>query len=163
MPAQIRQQVLERTDGVPLFIEEMTRMLLEAGWSGKTPEIPTTLSSCLAARLDQSGPAKEVAQVASVIGRTFSFELLQSVSSLDEVALQQGLNKLLQGELVHRRGAGRRARYSFKHTLIQDAAYASLLSRDRQTLQRKVAGTVTTIKDSVRMGSREKTLSWQPS
>lgn len=155
MPVYIRQQIVERTDGVPLFVEEVTRMLLEAGWSGETPEIPATLSACLAARLDQPGPAKEVAQVASVIGRTFSFELLRSVSSLDEATLQQGLDKLLQGDLVHRRGAGRRARYSFKHTLIQDAAYASLLSRDRQELQRKIADTpLAAIRDSARTDSR---------
>ncbi|HWM92444.1 MAG TPA: protein kinase [Thermoanaerobaculia bacterium] len=164
MPPHIRQQIVERTDGVPLFVEEMTRMLLETGWSGDTPEIPTTLSACLAARLDQPGPAKEVAQVASVIGRTFSFELLRSLSSLDEAALQQGLDRLLQGELVHRRGAGRRARYSFKHTLIQDAAYASLLSRDRQELHRKIAHTPPpAIKDSLRIDSRARRHpSWQP-
>ncbi|HEV2852168.1 MAG TPA: AAA family ATPase [Thermoanaerobaculia bacterium] len=140
LPAGLRQQILEKTEGVPLFVEELTRALLETTQPGKTfADIPTTLSGSLAARLDRSGPAKEVAQIASVIGRTFFLDLLQAIAPLDEEALQQGLDELIRAELVHRRGMGSRARYSFKHALIQDAAYASLLSRDRQELHLKIA------------------------
>lgn len=139
LPTGLRQQILEKTDGVPLFVEELTKALLETGRTGGLAEIPTTLSGSLTARLDRPGPAKEVAQVASVIGRTFSPHLLETIAPLDAEALQQGLDELIQAELVHRRGVGPRARYSFKHALIQDAAYASLLSRDRQELHLKIA------------------------
>jgi class 3 adenylate cyclase/tetratricopeptide (TPR) repeat protein len=143
LPAGLRQQILEKTDGVPLFVEELTKALLETGRPGGPSEvpanIPTTLSGSLAARLDRPGPAKEVAQIASVIGRTFPLDLLTTIAPLDAAALQQGLDELIQAELVHRRGVGSRARYSFKHALIQDAAYASLLSRDRQELHLKIA------------------------
>ncbi len=139
LPASVRQQILAKTDGVPLFVEELTKALLETGRPGELAEIPATLSGSLTARLDRPGPAKEVAQIASVIGRTFSLDLLETIAPIDPAALQQGLDELIQAELVHRRGVGRRARYSFKHALIQDAAYASLLSRDRQELHLKIA------------------------
>jgi class 3 adenylate cyclase/tetratricopeptide (TPR) repeat protein len=139
LPDGLRQQILARTDGVPLFIEELTKTLLETGRPGQALEIPATLGGSLAARLDRPGPAKEVAQVASVIGRTFSPDLLAAIAPLDAEALGQGLEELVQADLVHRRGLGRKVRYSFKHALIQDAAYASLLSRDRQELHLKIA------------------------
>jgi tRNA A-37 threonylcarbamoyl transferase component Bud32 len=139
LPQDVRQQILARTDGVPLFIEELTRTLLETGRPGEPLEIPATLSGSLTARLDRPGPAKEVAQIASVIGRTFSPDLLAAIAPLDGAALEQGLDELVRAGLVHRRGVGGKARYSFKHALIQDAAYASLLSRDRQELHLKIA------------------------
>lgn len=139
LPDAVRQQILARTDGVPLFIEELTRSLLETGRPGEILEIPATLSGSLTARLDRPGPAKEVAQIASVIGRTFSLDLLTTIAPLDAAALEQGLAELVHAGLVHRRGVGQKARYSFKHALIQDAAYASLLSRDRQELHLKIA------------------------
>jgi tRNA A-37 threonylcarbamoyl transferase component Bud32/tetratricopeptide (TPR) repeat protein len=139
LPAGLQRQILAKTDGVPLFVEELTKALLETGRPGELSEIPATLSGPLTARLDRPGPAKEVAQIASVVGRTFSLDLLEAIAPLDPAALRQGLDELIQAELVHRRGLGSRARYSFKHALIQDAAYASLLSRDRQELHLKIA------------------------
>jgi len=135
----LRQQILARTDGVPLFLEELTKALLETGRPGAPAEIPATLGGSLTARLDRPGPAKEVAQIASVLGRTFSLDLLTAIAPLDAAALQEGLEELIHAELIHRRGTGPKARYSFKHALIQDAAYASLLSRDRQELHLKIA------------------------
>ncbi len=138
----VRRQIIARTDGVPLFVEELTKVVLESGGSGPGQDIPSTLGGSLMARLDRLGTAKEIAQVASVIGRTFSFDLLAAVSPLDPAALRQGLGELVEAELVHRRGRqgmARRERYLFKHALIQDAAYASLLKRDRQRLHLQIA------------------------
>jgi tetratricopeptide (TPR) repeat protein len=139
LPDGVRQQILARTDGVPLFLEELTKALLETGRPGAPAEIPATLGGSLTTRLDRPGPAKEVAQIASVLGRTFSLDLLTAVAPLDAAALQEGLEELVHAELIQRRGTGAKARYSFKHALIQDAAYASLLSRDRQALHLKIA------------------------
>jgi len=138
MPGEVRQQILERTDGVPLFIEEMTKAVLE-GWTHRGAEIPTTLDASLAARFDRLGVGKEVAQIASVIGRVFLPGLLRTIAPLPEEAVQTGLDELVQAELVHRRGAGTRARYTFKHALIQDAAYGSLLAKDRRQLHLRIA------------------------
>jgi serine/threonine protein kinase/tetratricopeptide (TPR) repeat protein len=137
-----RQQIIARTDGVPLFIEELTKTVVEAGASNPV-EIPLTLNGSLIARLDRLGEAKEVAQVASVIGRKFSLDLLAAVSSLPPDVLRQGLDQLLQAELIYRRGLAHRERYLFKHALIQDAAYASLLHRDRRELHREIARLLT--------------------
>jgi len=137
LPPAVRRQIVMRTDGVPLFIEELTKAVLETGWSDE--EIPSTLDGSLMARLDRLGLAREVAQLASVIGRAFTFELLSDLSPLDGEELRRGLDELVQVELVHRRGAGARARYVFKHALIQDAAYLSLLKSQRQQIHEKVA------------------------
>jgi hypothetical protein len=139
LSAGVRQQILARAEGVPLFVEELTKAVLETGRPDESSGIPATLSGSLAARLDRPGPAKEVAQIASVLGRTFTFELLAAVAPLDEATLQEGLAELIRAELIHRRGMGRQALYSFKHSLIQGIAYASLLSRDRQEIHRKTA------------------------
>jgi TOMM system kinase/cyclase fusion protein len=139
LPDDVRQQIIARTDGVPLFIEELTKTLLEAGWIGTEQDIPSTLNGSLMARLDRLRTGKEVAQMASVIGRTFSLDLLADVAELERDALEPGLSELLEAELVHRRGVAHRERYGFKHALIQDAAYASLLQKDRQQLHRRVA------------------------
>jgi TOMM system kinase/cyclase fusion protein len=144
LPAEVRQQIVARTDGVPLFLEELTKTVMESHESGGRQELPVTLRDSLAARLDRLGAAKEIAQIAAVIGRAFSFELLAAVCSCDEAALQQKLQRLVQVELVYRKGFGAQARYLFKHALVQDAAYESLLKRERQQIHRQIAGTLTT-------------------
>jgi serine/threonine protein kinase/tetratricopeptide (TPR) repeat protein len=135
----VRRQIVARTDGVPLFVEELTKTVLEGGSMGESTEIPNTLRDSLAVRLDRIGTAKEIAQLASVLGRSFTFELLAAVSSLDEPTLQQELKRLVQAELLHRRGFGARTHYLFKHALIRDAAYDSLLRKERQQVHRRVA------------------------
>ncbi|HEX3556514.1 MAG TPA: AAA family ATPase [Thermoanaerobaculia bacterium] len=145
LPAEVRQQIVARTDGVPLFLEELTKTVLEAHDSGERqelPAMPTTLRDSLAARLDRLGTAKEVAQMAAVIGRVFSFELLAAICSCDEAGLQQELRRLVQAELVYRKGFGAQARYLFKHALVRDAAYESLLRRERQQIHRRIAETL---------------------
>jgi len=144
LPAAVRRQIVARTDGVPLFLEELTKAVLESHESGERQELPATLRDSLAARLDRLGPAKEVAQIAAVIGRVFSFELLAAVCSCDEAALQQELRRLMQAELVYRKTVGGQARYLFKHALVQDAAYESLLRRERQQIHRQIAETLAT-------------------
>jgi TOMM system kinase/cyclase fusion protein len=139
LPDALRREIVARTDGVPLFVEELTRTVLESGRTGGRPDIPSTLRDSLATRLDRLGDAKGVAQVASVIGRSFSLELLLAVSDLDESSLQRELRRLVQAELVFRRGFGSRTSYLFKHALIRDAAYDSLLNRERQQLHVRVA------------------------
>jgi class 3 adenylate cyclase/tetratricopeptide (TPR) repeat protein len=151
LPAEVVAQIVRRTDGVPLFLEELTRMLLESGhleardggYDLKKPiaelEIPSTLQGSLMARLDRLGEAKAVAQVGAVIGREFGYELLRVVAPLEEAALGRALAALVEAELVHRRGLPPKARYVFKHALVQDAAYQSLLKRSRRELHRKIA------------------------
>ncbi|MES1210963.1 MAG: hypothetical protein ABUL63_01385, partial [Acidobacteriota bacterium] len=131
----VRRQILALADGVPLFAEELTKAFLESAWTGEPEEIPATLAASLAARLDRTGIGKEVAQTAAVLGRTFSFERLEAVFPLPAADLRKGLDRLIEAGLIHRR----RAQYSFKHALLQDAAYNSLLSRDRQALHLAVA------------------------
>jgi predicted ATPase len=151
LPAAIVEQVVARTDGVPLFVEELTKAVLESGllrdagdrWELTAPlpplAIPATLHDSLMARLDRLAAAKEVAQTAAVIGREFSHELLAAVSPLSEVDLSAALDQLLQAELIFRRGAPPDATYSFKHALVQDAAYQALLRSRRQQLHGKIA------------------------
>jgi class 3 adenylate cyclase/tetratricopeptide (TPR) repeat protein len=135
--------VVKRTDGVPLFAEELTRLILEGASRPQVRPIPATLHDSLAARLDRLGPAKEVAQVAAVIGREFSYELLQAVAGMGEAELQSALDKLADAELIYVRGIAPEATYQFKHALIQDAAYEALLKSRRRELHRRVAQTIT--------------------
>jgi predicted ATPase len=135
--------VVKRTDGVPLFAEELTRLLLGGNGRSVAHEIPTTLRDSLTARLDRLGSAKEVAQIAAVVGREFSFELLQAVGSIDERELQSALEKLVDAELIYARGVPPEATYQFKHALIQDAAYETLLKTQRRQLHLRVAQTIT--------------------
>jgi len=135
--------VVRRTDGVPLFAEELTRLILERDGRSVVREIPATLHDSLMARLDRLGPAKDVAQVAAVIGREFSYELLQAVSPISELELQSALGKLTDAELVYARGIAPEATYQFKHALIRDAAYGALLKSRRRELHRQVAKTMT--------------------
>jgi predicted ATPase len=145
------QHLVTKTDGVPLYIEELTKMVLasellreEEGQYVLTGPlssvaIPETLQDSLMARLDQLQTAKEVAQLGAVLGREFSSEMLQLVSSPDEATVQTGLAQLVETEPLYRRGRAPRARYRFKHALIQDAAYASLLRSTRQQVHQQVA------------------------
>jgi len=134
------EKVVERTGGVPLFVEELTRAVLEKGGAGPAlHEIPATLHDSLMARLDRLGPAKEVAQIASVIGREFSYELLQAVSEIPEDDLQTALARLADAELIYANGIPPDATYSFKHALIQDAAYDALLKSKRRQVHARVA------------------------
>jgi class 3 adenylate cyclase/tetratricopeptide (TPR) repeat protein len=135
--------VIERTGGVPLFVEELTRAVLEDRTNLAGRAIPATLRDSLMARLDRLGPAKEVAQVGAVIGGEFSYELLQAVHPMAEENLQSGLRKLADAELVYVRGVAPDATYQFKHTLIRDTAYEALLKTNRRKLHRLVAQTIT--------------------
>ena len=131
--------VSERSGGVPLFVEEVTRLLLERGEQGGVQAIPPTLQQSLAARLDRLGSAREIAQIGAVLGRGFSHALLQAVAGLDEPALRAALDRLADAELLFVEGVAPHANYRFKHALIQDAAYDSLLKSRRQTLHRRAA------------------------
>jgi len=139
---EVVEGVSERTGGVPLFVEEVTRLLLERGEGGGAHLIPPTLQQSLAARLDRLGEAREVAQIGAVLGRSFSYALLRDVASASAVAeagLLSALDKLADADLLIAEGAGHEANYRFKHALIQDAAYDSLLKSRRQALHRCVA------------------------
>ena len=131
--------VSERSGGVPLFVEEVTRLLLERGEAGGVQAIPPTLQQSLAARLDRLGSAREIAQIGAVLGRGFPHALLQAVAGLDEPALRAALDRLADAELLFVEGVAPHANYRFKHALIQDAAYDSLLKSRRQTLHRRAA------------------------
>ncbi len=139
LPKDIVEGVSERTGGVPLFVEEVTRLLLERGEQGGAQAIPPTLQQSLAARLDRLGSAREIAQIGAVLGRGFSYALLQSVAGLDEGALQSALERLAEADILFVEGDGAQATYRFKHALIQDAAYDSLLKSRRQALHRRAA------------------------
>jgi class 3 adenylate cyclase/predicted ATPase len=131
--------VSERTGGVPLFVEEVTRLLLERGEQGGVQAIPPTLQQSLAARLDRLGPAREVAQIGAVLGREFGYPLLRDVAETDEPTLQASLDRLADVDLLFVEGAPPQANYRFKHALIQDAAYDSLLRSRRQALHLRAA------------------------
>jgi class 3 adenylate cyclase/tetratricopeptide (TPR) repeat protein len=135
--------VVERTGGVPLFVEELTRAVLESGDAkllGR--EIPATLHDSLMARLDRLGSAKEVIQVGAVIGSDFSYELLHAVHPIAETDLQRALRSLTDAELLYVRGIAPEATYQFKHALIRDAAYEALLKSRRKELHLSVARTI---------------------
>src|SRR4030095_11181062 len=150
-PDEGLQQIVQRTDGVPLFIEEMTKAILEAGHlkdtnghytvTGALPAlpIPTTLQDSLMARLDRLMTAKVIAQLGATIGRQFSYALLQAVAQLDEVMLQHELGRLVEAEIVYQRGLPPQSTYTFKHALIQDAAAQSLLKSTRQHYHLRIA------------------------
>jgi predicted ATPase len=136
---EVIEGVNERTGGVPLFVEEVTRLLLERGEQGGVQAIPLTLQQSLAARLDRLGPAREIAQIGAVLGRDFAYALLRDVAELEEPALQGALDRLADADLLFVEGAPPQASYRFKHALIQDAAYDSLLKSRRQALHRRAA------------------------
>ena len=151
LPAEVVAHIVAKTDGVPLYVEELTKMLLASDLLRAETEhyvltgplstmaIPETLQDSLMARLDQLTTAKEVAQLGAVLGREFAYDMLRAVSSQDEATVQDGLARLVAAELLYQRGRPPRARYMFKHALIQDAAYASLLRSTRQQVHQQVA------------------------
>jgi TOMM system kinase/cyclase fusion protein len=151
LPAEVVQQIVAKTDGVPLFVEELTTMVMESGLlreredryelTGPLPPlaIPVTLQDSLMARLDRLATVKAVAQLGATIGRTFSYDLFQAASPLDEATVQHGLRQLVEAALVYQRGVGPQATYMFKHALIQDAAYQSLLRSTRQQYHQRIA------------------------
>ena len=154
IPVEVMQHLVEKTDGVPLYIEEMTRAILEAGVLRETADqyelvgpltslaIPATLQDSLMARLDRLGPAKGIAQLGATIGRQFSYALLQAVSSLDEPVVWRSLVELVEAELLYQRGSLPDATFTFKHALIQETAYQSLLKSTRQQYHERIAQTL---------------------
>ena len=151
LPAEVLEQILARTEGVPLFTEELTKAVLESGLLGDAGDryvldgplpplaIPATLHDSLMARLDRLSPVKEVAQIGACIGREFDHELLAAVVPLPDGDLAAALERLVAAELVFRRGIPPAATYIFKHALVRDAAYQSLLRKRRQELHAKIA------------------------
>src|SRR5262245_19422529 len=151
LPTEVMKQVIAKTDGNPLFVEELTKAVLEAGilvkdaagyrLDGPLPPlaIPETLQDSLMARLDRLAPVKEIAQIGAAIGREFSYSLVHAVVGRDETALKDALAQLEQAELVFRRGEPPEAVYSFKHALVRDAAYESLLKSRRHQLHSQIA------------------------
>ncbi len=143
LPATIRRDIVERSDGVPLFVEEMTKAVLEAEGEGKAVgnrslTVPATLQASLMARLDRLGPAKEVAQVAAAIGRESSHSLLVLVANLAEPDLNVALDHLVRAGLLSRRGIPPDATYLFKHALLQDLAHGALLREPRRVLHMRI-------------------------
>ena len=153
LPDSVRQDIIERTDGIPLFVEEMTKAVLEAeneGDARKTAAavpssaiaVPASLHASLMARLDRLGPAKEVAQIGAVIGREFSHALLAAVVLKKEEELQSALDALTRAGLLFRQGVPPNATYLFKHVLVQDAAYGTLLREPKRVLHARIAETL---------------------
>jgi predicted ATPase/class 3 adenylate cyclase len=150
LPKEIADQIMDRSDGVPLFIEEMTKAVIESGaltesvgrhTAGTLPTlaIPTTLHASLMARLDRLAPVREVAQIAAILGRRFSHELISAVTEIPQQVLNNALAQLVDAELIYRRGTPPDAEYTFKHALVQDAAYQSLLRSKRQQYHLQIA------------------------
>jgi predicted ATPase len=155
LPAAVVQHIVTQTDGVPLFIEELTKAILESGLLRETDghyeltgplsavAIPMTLQDSLMARLDRLGTAKGIAQWGATLGRQFSYTLLQAVSQREEVTLQRELGRLVEAELLYQRGVVPQATYLFKHALVQEAAYRSLLRSTRQYYHQRAARVLT--------------------
>ena len=151
LPAALLEQILTKTDGVPLFVEELTKSILESGGlretgdhyeytgSARAVTIPATLRDSLMARLDRFMPVKEIAQIGAAIGREFSYELIEAVAPMPQAQLDDTLAQLTASGLAFRRGTPPDAVYTFKHALVQDAAYDSLLKSRRQELHAKIA------------------------
>jgi class 3 adenylate cyclase/predicted ATPase len=149
LPAAVIEQIRLKTDGVPLFVEELTKSVVESvgsigsvGATHASPSplaIPATLQEALLARLDRLSSARQVAQLGATLGREFSHELVQAVTPLSEADLHTALAKLVEAEILYQRGIGEQARYFFKHVLIQDTAYQSLLKSTRQQYHQQIA------------------------
>jgi class 3 adenylate cyclase/tetratricopeptide (TPR) repeat protein len=153
LPASIRQDIIDRTDGIPLFVEEMTKAVLEAESEGEARgtvagvpspalAVPASLHASLMARLDRLGPAKEVVQIGAAIGREFPHALIATVARKPEAELDLALERLVQAGLLSRQGVPPHASYLFKHALVQDAAYGMLLREPRRTLHARIAETL---------------------
>jgi class 3 adenylate cyclase/predicted ATPase len=151
LPEEIVEQVATKSQGIPLFIEEITRSILESGDLEEVGEryalrqsirdftIPSTLQDSLLARLDRLGAAKDIALTASIIGREFSYELLEAVSWVSQATLLEGLEELVRSDLLGQRGAPPQSRYIFKHALIRDAAFQSILNTRKRDLHQRIA------------------------
>jgi class 3 adenylate cyclase/tetratricopeptide (TPR) repeat protein len=145
LPPEASRQIVARCDGIPLFVEEMTKSVIEGMAATPTRPgdarifIPATLHDSLVARLDRLGPARRIANVGATIGRRFSYDLLAEVMKVPEAGLRQGLLELTRSGLVEGHGPTPYSEYSFKHALIRDAAYESVLKRERETLHRQIA------------------------
>ena len=151
LPPEILARIVERTDGIPLFVEELTKTLIEGGMLREADDafvldkplltlaIPSSLQASLLARLDRLAPVKEVAQIGAAIGREFAYDLLLAVAARSEAELEQALAQLVDAGLVFQRGTPPTATYLFKHALVQDAAYSTLLRDHRQALHARIA------------------------
>jgi class 3 adenylate cyclase/predicted ATPase len=155
LPADVMAEIVERTDGIPLFVEEMTKAVLEAEGEGDARRtagavpspalaVPASLHASLMARLDRLGPAKEVAQIGAAIGREFSHALLAAVVRKPEAELGAALNRLIASSLLFRQGVPPQATYLFKHALVQDAAYGTSLREPRRALHARIADAIET-------------------
>jgi tetratricopeptide (TPR) repeat protein len=153
LPADVMAEIVERTDGIPLFVEEMTKAVLEAESEGEARQtaaavpspalaVPASLHASLMARLDRLGPAKEVAQIGAVIGREFPHALIAAVARKGEPELRSALDRLIDAGLLFRQGVAPHAAYLFKHALVQDAAYGTLLREPRRALHARIAETL---------------------
>src|SRR5208337_3999509 len=150
LPPGVQQDIVERADGVPLFVEEMTKAVLEAESEGEAARamasipssalaVPASLHASLMARLDRLGNAKSVAQIGAAIGREFSHDLLAAVGGETEAELVTSLDRLVDAGLLYRRGSAPHATYLFKHALVQDTAYGTLLREPRRALHSRIA------------------------
>jgi class 3 adenylate cyclase/predicted ATPase len=150
LPANIRQDIIDRTDGIPLFVEEMTKAVLEAESEGEARAtaaavpspalaVPASLHASLMARLDRLGPAKEIAQIGAAMGREFSHALLTAVTRKPETELASALERLVRSGLLFRQGVPPQTTYLFKHALVQDAAYGTLLREQRRALHARIS------------------------
>jgi predicted ATPase len=154
LPKDIAEQIVDRTDGVPLFIEELTKSVIESGIVAETGNqyaavdpvtplaIPTSLQASLLARLDRLAPTREVAQIGAALGRQFSHEMISAVAMMPQQQLDDSLAQLVHAELIFRRGTPPNAEYTFKHALVQDAAYSTLLRSRREQLHARICKTV---------------------
>ena len=153
LPADVMAEIVDRTDGIPLFVEEMTKAVLEAEGEGEARRttaaipspalgVPASLHASLMARLDRLGPAKEVAQIGAVIGREFSHTLLTAVARRPEPEVASALDRIIAAGLLFRQGVPPQASYLFKHALVQDAAYGTLLREPRRSLHARIAETL---------------------
>ncbi len=154
LPQEIAERIIDRTDGVPLFIEELTKTVIESGMltdagdrfdaRGPVPQlaIPTSLHASLLARLDRLAPVREVAQIGAALGRSFSHELISAVAAMPQQQVDGALAQLVHAELVFRRGIPPDAEYTFKHSLVQDAAYSTMLRGRLQQIHARVATTL---------------------
>jgi class 3 adenylate cyclase/tetratricopeptide (TPR) repeat protein len=154
LPKQISDQIIDRTDGVPLFVEELTKTVVESGLVTETAAgyvatqpvasfaIPTSLHASLLARLDRLAPTRELAQIGAALGRSFSHQLISAVAKLPQQQVDDGLLQLVRAELIFQHGTPPEAEYSFKHALVQDAAYSTLLRGRRQQLHGLISATL---------------------
>jgi class 3 adenylate cyclase/predicted ATPase len=154
LPKEIADQIMDRTDGVPLFVEELTKSVVESGVLDEAGDhyqimgpltplaIPSSLHASLLARLDRLSPVREVAQIAAALGRQFSYELISAAAGMPQQPLDHALDQLVASELIFRRGTPPDAEYTFKHALVQDAAYSTLLRSRRQQIHARIATTL---------------------